>query len=163
MKFIVQSLGYLGIILMAVIFPGSPFSNGMLLAATCESVVHEFSGKLPIKIDQAELVEALRTLNQSGNSRLPSKFVTKQEAKAAGWRPGQNLWALRELRGKSLGRDRFGNYERKLPNGRRKWRGGDLDYHGGHRGPKRLIFSTDGLRVVTVDHYQTFREVPACQ
>ncbi len=89
MKFIVQSLGYLGIILMAVIFPGSPLSNGMLLAATCESVVHELSGKLPIKIDQAELVEVLRTLNQSGNSHLPLKFVTKQEAKTAGWKHGK--------------------------------------------------------------------------
>lgn len=163
MRSIVQSLGTLWIILTAVIFPGSLLSNGTLLAATCESAVQELSGKLPVKIDQAELVKVLRTLNQSGNSQLPSKFVTKKEAKAAGWRPGQNLWASRDLRGKSLGGDRFGNYERKLPNGRRKWREADLDYQGGHRGPKRLIFSTDGLRVVTVDHYQTFREVAACQ
>jgi ribonuclease T1 len=133
------------------------------LAASCESAVLELSGKLPSKIDESELADILRSLNRTGNRQLPSKFVTKQEAKAAGWRPGQNLWALEELRGKSLGGDRFGNYERKLPNGRRKWREADLDYQGGHRGPKRLIFSTDGLRVVTVDHYQTFREVPACQ
>jgi ribonuclease T1 len=133
------------------------------LAASCESAVQELSGTLPVKIDQAELVDILRTLNQSGNRRLPLKFVTKQEAKTAGWRPGQNLWAVSELRGKSLGGDRFGNYERKLPEGKRKWREADLDYRGGHRGPKRLIFSTDDLRLVTVDHYQTFREVPACQ
>jgi ribonuclease T1 len=144
-------------------FPGSPLSNGSVLAASCEFAVQELSGKLPAKIDAAELIDVLRALNQSGNRQLPAKFVTKQEAKVAGWRPGQNLWALGELRGKSLGGDRFGNYEKKLLNGKRKWREADLDYRGGHRGPKRLIFSTDGLRVVTVDHYQTFREVPACQ
>ena len=163
MKFIVQPLCFLGIFLIAAVFPGSPLSNGSLQAASCEFVVQELSGKLPVKIDVAELIDVLRTLNQSGNRRLPAKFVTKQEAKAAGWRPGQNLWASGELRGKSLGGDRFGNYEKKLPNGRRKWREADLDYQGGHRGAKRLIFSNDGLRVVTVDHYQTFREVPACQ
>ena len=163
MKFIVQPLCFLGIFLIAAVFPGCPLSNGSLQAASCEFVVQELSGKLPVKIDVAELIDVLRTLNQSGNRQLPAKFVTKQEAKAAGWRPGQNLWALGELRGKSLGGDRFGNYEKKLPNGRRKWREADLDYQGGHRGPKRLIFSNDGLRVVTVDHYQTFREVPACQ
>ena len=163
MKFIVQPLCFLGIFLIAAVFPGSPLSNGSLQAASCEFVVQELSGKLPVKIDVAELIDVLRTLNQSGNRQLPAKFVTKQEAKAAGWRPGQNLWASGELRGKSLGGDRFGNYEKKLPDGRRKWREADLDYQGGHRGPKRLIFSTDGLRVVTVDHYQTLREVPACR
>ena len=163
MKFIVQPLGYLGIFLMVVVFSGSPLSNGSLLAASCEFVAQELSGKLQPKIDEAELVDILRSLNRTGNRYLPSKFVTKQEARAAGWRPGQSLWAAGELRGKSLGGDRFGNYEKKLPNGRRKWREADLDYQGGHRGPKRLIFSTDGLRVVTVDHYQTFREVPACR
>ena len=151
------------IFLMAAVFLGSGLPNGSALAASCESAVQELAGALPVKIDQAELVEVLRTLNQSGNRRLPAKFVTKQEAKTAGWRPGQNLWAVPELRSKSLGGDRFGNYERKLPNGKRKWREADLDYAGGHRGPKRLIFSTDGRRMVTVDHYQTFREVPACQ
>jgi ribonuclease T1 len=163
MKFIGQPLYFLGFILIAAVFHGSPLSIGSLQAASCEFVVQELSAKLPVRIEEPELIDVLRTLNQSGNRQLPSKFVTKQEAKSAGWRPGQNLWALGELRGKSLGGDRFGNYERKLPNGRRKWREADLDYRGGHRGPKRLIFSTDGLRVVTVDHYQTFREVPACQ
>jgi ribonuclease T1 len=163
MKSIFKHLAYLAIVLTSMVFIGSLVSNGSLLAASCESAVQELSGKLQPKIDEAELVYILRSLNRTGNRQLPSKFVTKKEAKAAGWRPGQDLWALRELRGKSLGGDRFGNYERKLPDGRRKWREADLDYQGGHRGPKRLIFSNDGLRVVTVDHYQNFREVPACQ
>lgn len=136
---------------------------GAAMAASCDSAVRELGGKLQLKIDEVELVELLRSLNRSGNRKLPAKFVTKKEANAAGWRPGLNLWAVAELRGKSLGGDRFGNYEKRLPNGQRKWREADLDYQGGRRGPKRLVFSTDGLRVVTVDHYQSFREIPACQ
>jgi ribonuclease T1 len=163
MKILVQ------VILGVFFFVGyGPFQTGGLfpasaLAGSCESAVQELSQKLQPKIDEAELVDILLSLNRTGNRQLPAKFVTKQEAKAAGWRPGQNLWASGELRGKSLGGDRFGNYEKKLPDGRRKWREADLDYQGGHRGPKRLIFSTDGLRVVTVDHYQTFREIPTCR
>jgi hypothetical protein len=26
-----------------------------------------------------------------------------------------------------------------------------------------LLFSNDGIRMVTVDHYKTFREVPSCR
>ena len=50
---------------------------------------------------------------------------------------------------------------RQLPYG--QWREADLDYKGGHRGAKRLIFSREGRRFVTVDHYRTFTEIPACQ
>jgi ribonuclease T1 len=152
-----------GFFLITVVLLVSPRSTEALPGPSCESVVHELSGKLPVAINEAELVGALRVLNQTGNRQLPAQFVTKKEARSAGWQPGRSLGEVPELRGKSLGGDRFGNYEKKLPDGRRKWREADLDYRGGRRGPKRLIFSTDGLRVVTVDHYQTFREVPPCQ
>ena len=65
------------------------------------------------------------------------------------------------LRGSSIGGDRFRNLEGRLPD--KKWREADLDYKGGHRGAKRLVFSWDGERFVTVDHYNTFVEVPACR
>jgi len=152
-----------GFLLITTGFLRNPPSGYSGSAPSCETVVPALSGKLPVAINEAELVEVLRSLNQSGNRRLPPKFITKKEARSAGWQPGGSLWALPELRGKSLGGDRFGNYEKQLPNGKRKWREADLDYRGAHRGPKRLIFSTDGLRAVTVDHYQTFMEVPACQ
>jgi guanyl-specific ribonuclease Sa len=74
-----------------------------------------------------------------------------------------DLWKVKNLKGKSIGGDRFGNRERQLPDGGRKWREADLDYKGGQRGAKRLLYSDDGLRMVTVDHYATFREVPACR
>jgi hypothetical protein len=121
------------------------------------------NGRLAPKIDATELVDILRTLNQSKNRELPAKFVTKKEASRAGWKPGTSLWSVSGLRGKSIGGDRFGNYERKLPNGKYGWREADLDYRGDRRGPKRIVFSRDGLRMITVDHYQTFTEVPECQ
>jgi len=65
------------------------------------------------------------------------------------------------LRGSSIGGDRFQNREGRLSDN--QWREADLDYKGGRRGAKRLIFSQDGKRFVTVDHYRTFMEVPQCR
>jgi len=80
-----------------------------------------------------------------------------------GWSPGKDLWASPDLRGKSIGGDRFNNREGKLPDGGRSWREADLDYNGGRRGGKRVVFSNNGRRMVTVDHYSKFVEVPACR
>lgn len=130
-------------------------------AASCREAAHELNQRLHPKIDEVELAGVLDALNASGNERLPDRFVTKRQAKQAGWRPGQDLWELPALKGKSIGGDRFGNREGRLPPG--EWREADLDYRGGHRGAKRLLFSRNGLRRVTVDHYQTFAEVPPCR
>ncbi len=127
---------------------------------SCEKVVHELNARLSPKIDERELVDALRTLNNTNNKKLPLKFVTKREAEAQGWRPGHDLWSMTALRGASIGGDKFKNREGRLP--ARNLREADLDYKGGHRGGKRLIFSRDGARFVTVDHYRTFVEVPSC-
>lgn len=132
-------------------------------ADSCESVVSELNQKLTPKIDEQELVAVLQKLNESGNMQLPPKFVTKNQAKKMGWKPGKDLWASSKLKGKSIGGDTFTNREGQLPDGNRKWHEADLDYKGGHRGAKRLLFANDGLRMVTVDHYSTFTEVPACQ
>lgn len=130
-------------------------------AAGCNDVVRTLNQRLPAKINEAELVAALNTLNASHNARLPDKFVAKRAAQQSGWRPGRDLWNVPALRGKSIGGDRFGNREGRLPAG--TWYEADLDYHGGHRGAKRLVFSADGLRQVSVDHYQTFVEIPECR
>ncbi|MES2367287.1 MAG: ribonuclease domain-containing protein [Pseudomonadota bacterium] len=130
-------------------------------AASCRDVVHAFNQQSRPHIDEAELMQALQTLNADRNTRLPDKFVTKREAQSAGWQRGHSLWSAPALQGKSIGGDRFGNRERQLPYG--QWREADLDYHGGHRGAKRLVFSREGRRFVTVDHYRTFTEIPACQ
>ena len=51
----------------------------------------------------------------------------------------------------------------RLPPGGR-YREADLDYTGGHRGARRLVFAESPLGVravwVTVDHYESFHEVP---
>jgi len=130
-------------------------------AVSCEKIVSTISSQLPSRIDQQELIDMLRSLNQTNNKELPHKFVTKRKARSLGWKPGRDLWSVNELRGTSIGGDKFKNLEGRLPEN--KWREADLDYKGGHRGGKRLIFSLDGRRFVTVDHYKTFREIPPCQ
>ena len=135
----------------------------LLAAETCSAVVHTLNQSLTPKIDEPELAAVLQSLNASQNKTLPPKFVTKKQAQKMGWRPGENLWAIKKLKGKSIGGDLFTNKEGQLPNGGRTWHEADLAYNGGHRGAKRLVYSTDGLRQVTVDHYQTFTEIPLCQ
>ena len=132
-------------------------------AERCEAVVKELNHSLYPRVDERELFVILTVLNESDNRRLPPKFVTKDEARKLGWNPGSNLWGYDRLKGKSIGGDIFGNRERKLPNGKRIWREADLDYKGGKRGAKRIIYSSDGRRMITVDQYKTFKEVPPCQ
>lgn len=133
------------------------------LAGTCQAVVKELNQLLDPKIDEKELVVILRTLNETGNKKLPPRFVTKSQAKKLGWKPGRDLWRYNKLAGKCIGGDIFANRERQLPNGKSVWREADLDYKGGPRGAKRIVYSNDGLRMVTVDHYKTFKEVRPCQ
>ncbi|MBS1154905.1 MAG: putative ribonuclease precursor [Proteobacteria bacterium] len=125
-------------------------------AASCEDTANALNQRLNPKINAVELAGILTHLNRSG--RLPDQFVTKKAATAAGWRPGSNLHATQP--GKSIGGDRFGNYEKRLPGG--QYTEADLDYRGGKRGAKRFVFSR-AQRFVTVDHYNTFLEVPPCQ
>jgi ribonuclease T1 len=132
-------------------------------AERCEAVVKELNHSLHPRVDERELFVILKVLNETDNQRLPPKFVTKDEARKLGWNPGSNLWGYDRLKGKSIGGDIFGNREGKLSNGKRRWREADLDYKGGKRGAKRILYSSDGLRMITVDHYKTFKEVPPCQ
>jgi len=88
---------------------------------------------------------------------LPSNFITKKEAEALGW-PGGDLYKYAD--GKSIGGSYFGNYEGLLPEADdRKYYECDIDYHGGSRGAKRLIYSNDGLFFYTDDHYESFTEL----
>ncbi len=132
-------------------------------AASCEETVRKLNVSLDPRIDEEELVLVLRTLNDTRNQRLPARFVTKSRARKLGWEPGEDLWACGRLKGKSIGGDSFGNREGRLPKGKRSWREADLDYKGGRRGPKRLVYSSDGQRWITVDHYRTFQEAPPCR
>ena len=86
---------------------------------------------------------------------LPGNFVTKEEARAAGWEGG----GLDEvLPGMCIGGDRFGNREGLLPEATgRSWTECDVNtLHAKSRGAVRIVFSNDGLIYYTGDHYDSF-------
>ncbi len=87
--------------------------------------------------------------------KLPSNFITKNEARDLGW-DGGSLEPYAP--GKSIGGDYFGNYEGLLPEKRgRKYTECDIDTKGrSSRGEKRIVFSNDGLIYYTDDHYSSF-------
>lgn len=88
-------------------------------------------------------------------NKLPDNFITKKEAEKLGWKTKGSLDKVAP--GKSIGGDRFGNYEDKLPDKKgRKWKECDIDYKKGNRNAKRIVFSNDGLIYYTSDHYKTF-------
>ncbi len=86
---------------------------------------------------------------------LPSNYISKKDAQALGW-PGGSLDEY--AYGKSIGGDRFGNYEGLLPSAPgRVWKECDIDtLHARSRGAKRIIWSNDGLIYYTGDHYESF-------
>ena len=88
--------------------------------------------------------------------KLPSNYIPKDDARALGWDSSKgNLWDVAP--GKSIGGDRFGNYEGLLPKASgRKYYECDVNYGGGYRGAERIVFSNDGLVYYTSDHYETF-------
>ncbi|MGN0294809.1 MAG: ribonuclease domain-containing protein [Lachnospiraceae bacterium] len=90
---------------------------------------------------------------------LPSNYITKKEAEAAGWDSSKgNLWEVAD--GMSIGGSRFGNYEGALPDQEgRRWYECDVNYEGGYRGAERLLYSSDGLIYYTGDHYKTFEQI----
>lgn len=91
--------------------------------------------------------------------RLPGNFIDKRGAQALGWdsRSGN----LEEVApGKSIGGDRFGNYEGTLPDADgRTWTECDIASDSGYRNGLRIVFSNDGLIYYTGDHYETFTQV----
>ena len=90
---------------------------------------------------------------------LPYNYLTKDEAGDLGWNNKQgNLHKVAP--GFSIGGDRFGNYEGVLPDKKgRKWTECDIDFDGGYRNSKRIVFSNDGLIYYTDDHYNTFTQI----
>lgn len=91
--------------------------------------------------------------------KLPGNYITKQQAQNLGW-DSQKGNLTKVAPGKSIGGDKFGNYEGQLPKAQgRKYYECDIDYGGGHRGAKRIIYSNDGLVFYTDDHYKTFTQL----
>lgn len=91
-------------------------------------------------------------------SKLPHNYITKNEAKKLGWQTRGTLDKVAP--GKSIGGDKFGNYEDVLPKKQgRVYRECDIDYKKGNRNAKRIVYSNDGLIYYTGDHYKTFTKL----
>ena len=87
---------------------------------------------------------------------LPSNYVSKAKARKMGWVASKgNL--LKVCEGCSIGGDVFTNREKTLPTSKgRTYYECDIDYEGGTRNSKRIVYSNDGLIYYTDDHYNSF-------
>jgi len=93
------------------------------------------------------------------HGKLPDNFITKKEAQNLGWDSSYN-YVSDVAPGKSIGGDRFGNYEGLLPSKKgRTWYEADCYYTGGKRNAYRILFSNDGLVYYTDDHYESFTQM----
>ena len=87
--------------------------------------------------------------------KLPKNYITKNDAKHLGWKEEGTLDKVAP--GKSIGGDHFGNFEHQVPDKKgRHWKECDIDYVKGNRGPKRIVFSDDGLVYYSGSHYRDF-------
>ena len=134
---------------------------GQPVAAGHGERLRRFAERIGLKRIEA-FVRISSTVYRTGD--LPDCYLTKDEARSEGWRRGRNLW--RHAPGTAIGGDRFHNREKRLPadhNGR--YREADLDYEGGRRGARRMVFVEDAkgrwLQWITLDHYRSFAPVPA--
>lgn len=143
----IERLGWQRILILLLIFAGILMFFSQKFHQV-DSSVDETIGQLTA---QDRVVKYIKRYQH-----LPDYYVTKKQARAAGWRPAEgNLCNV--LRGKAIGGDIFSNYERRLPDiGQRIWREADVNYQCGHRQTDRLIYSNDGLIYVTQDHYRHF-------
>jgi hypothetical protein len=106
--------------------------------------------------DVGPFVETVHSLR--ADRRLPPRYVTKSQARGHGWHGG-GLCAI--WPGHVIGGDVMRNFGGKLPDASgRSYYEADLDGDCHSRGPKRLVFSNDGLIFVTTDHYNSFTPVP---
>ena len=91
--------------------------------------------------------------------KLPDNFITKKEAQELGWDSTRN-YVSDVAPGKSIGGDRFGNYEGVLPKVKgRTYYEADCYYTKGKRTAERIVYSSDGHVWYTEDHYVTFTEL----
>ena len=159
MKFFKRILPLAAALAVGFAASGSPVSTNAVVATSVASATNNApavsrivrDGEYTSRDDVAAYVRMFK-------GALPRNFITKNAARALGWQGGPlEPYAP----GKSIGGDRFGNYERRLP----RLEGGfykecDIDTKGRPRGAKRLVFTQKGQRIYyTEDHYQTFKEV----
>ncbi len=140
-------------LLLALVLALVPFAP----ASAGEANWRRFAREMRLA-DVDAFVDTVRAIREKG--ALPAaRYIDKDDATRAGWRPGGDL--CRVSGGRAIGGDRFSNREGRLPAAAgRRWTEADLDFDCGKRNAKRIVFSSDRLVYVTVDHYATFHEVP---
>lgn len=90
------------------------------------------------------------------HQRLPDYYITKAEARKAGWEPSRgNLCDV--LPGKAIGGDRFSNREKTLPSGAQYYEA-DVNYSCGRRGAHRIVYTANGDVWLTKNHYKSFEK-----
>ena len=90
--------------------------------------------------------------------RLPEYYISQEEAKDLGWIPKKGN--LDDVAPENMVYGEYHNRRGELPVAKeRGWYEADINYYGGYRGYHRILFSNDGLILVTYDHYQTFYEI----
>ncbi|RKH35807.1 ribonuclease [Corallococcus sicarius] len=112
-----------------------------------------YRGVLRVTEKANPLVDSLRS-----TGALPSNYITKAQAQAAGWQPGKALW--NSVPGGQIGGDVFMNTTGVLPTvPGRVWYEADVGLVGSMSRAKqegtRLLYSDDGLVYVAIDHYAT--------
>lgn len=115
------------------------------------------AGSSGAQISIDELTEERKVISYvKQNHRLPDYYITKNEARKQGWNPSKgNLCEV--LPGKAIGGDKFGNRERKLPDGE-KYFEADVNYHCGSRNADRIIYTNNGEVYLTKNHYKSFEK-----
>ena len=131
--------------------PGEPPKAGETQPAAGDEAPEEPEGPI---IDPQAIADYL--FEYGG---LPDNFITKAEARALGWDSSRN-YVSDVAPGKSIGGDRFGNYEGILPRVKgRTYYEADCFYVKGKRTAERIVYSSDGHVWYTEDHYTTFTEL----
>ncbi|MEP0391753.1 MAG: ribonuclease domain-containing protein [Erythrobacter sp.] len=103
------------------------------------------------------LVDSLRA-----TGGLPSNFVTKAQARAAGWAPGKALDNF--IPGAQIGGDVFRNSPAVLPSANgRVWYEADVGLSGtmsrSNQPGSRLLYSNDGQLFITTNHYESIHSI----
>ncbi|MER7765163.1 polymorphic toxin-type HINT domain-containing protein [Streptomyces sp. NPDC097619] len=134
-----------------------------VLAGATALLAHNSTCKLfGAALKTAEMANPLiESLQKTG--KLPSHYVTKDQAKAAGWEEGKALG--NHLKDAQIGGDVFENKDGKLPDyPGRIWFEADIGLTNQMKRSKqpgtRLVWSSDGLAYVTFDHYDSFYLLP---
>ena len=115
---------------------------------------HDASQKIDQLTEQQNVVSYMQKYQ-----KLPAFYLTKKAARQAGWDAKKgNLCDV--LPGRAIGGDYFSNREKSLPiANNRQWFEADINYRCGHRGPDRLLYSSDGMVFITKDHYKSFEKL----